>query len=159
MWKFSLCVKKSHLVLGQHLPLFGAAFSASLPGAVPASMMAAAPAAAGGTGPVVVALLTGFGSSPSLPFPWGWARPVSAAISGPRSRKREGLHHPLLSPSYCYQCAVNLMHSMCKRICTENGLQGSEPLQCLITGKQTGESNIRKATNSFFTNADNFIVN
>lgn len=28
-----------------------------------------------------------------------------------------------------------------------------------VTVKQTGESNIRKATNSFFTNADNFIVN
>lgn len=65
--------------------LFGAAFSAPLPGAVPASMVAAAPAAAGGAGPVAVAFLTGFGSSPSLPFPRGWARAVSAAVSGPGS--------------------------------------------------------------------------
>lgn len=64
--------------------LFGAALSAPLPGAVPASMVAAAPAAAGGAGPVAVPFLPGFGSSPSLPFPRGWARAVSAAVPGPR---------------------------------------------------------------------------
>lgn len=67
---FTVC-RKSHLFLRQHSPLFGAAFPAPLPGAVPASVMAAAPAAAGGAGPVAVAFLTGFGSSPSFPFPRG----------------------------------------------------------------------------------------
>lgn len=65
----SFCTKLSHLFLGQYLPLFGAAFSAPLPGTMPASMMAATPAAAGRARPVTMTFLTGFGASSSLPFP------------------------------------------------------------------------------------------
>lgn len=134
LWKCSLCVGKNHLFLRQHSPLFGAAFSAPLPGAVPASMMAAAPAPAGGAGSVAVAFLTGFGSSPSLPFPWGWARAVSTAISGPRSRNRE---------SYTTHCShpatlASVLWTICT-LCVSTSVQRwvlcsvpSVTLQCLI---------------------------
>ena len=67
---------------------------------MPASMMAATPAAAVRARPVTMALLTGFGASSSLTFPGGRARPMSAAISGPRSRNRKHLNQALHSPSY-----------------------------------------------------------
>lgn len=67
---------------------------------------------------------------------------MSAAISGPRSRNSEDLKQTLHSPSYCI----------------ENRLPCSELLHCLTASKQ-GESNIRKPTNSFVSNADNFTAN
>lgn len=63
--------RKSHLFPDQYLPLFGAAFSASLPGTMPASMMAATPAAAVRARPVAMAFLTGLGASSPLSFPGG----------------------------------------------------------------------------------------
>lgn len=72
---------------GQHLPFF--ALSAPVPGTMPASLMAAAPAATAGARPVTVAFLTGFGASSSLSLPGGRARSMSAAISRPRSGNRK----------------------------------------------------------------------